>query len=46
MRDDPCRNFAYGFTIEGTWVKLWYCDRSNVVASDEFDIHEVRIPAA
>lgn len=42
MREDPCRDFAYGFTIEDTTMKMWYCDRSNIVISDEFDIHKVR----
>lgn len=42
MRDDPCRDFVYGFSIEDTSMKMWYCDRSNTVVSDEFDIHTVR----
>lgn len=44
MSEDICRDFVYGFTIEDTSMKMWYCDRSNIVVSDEFDIHEVRMP--
>ena len=40
--EDPCRNFVYGFTINQTSTMLWYCDRSNVVVSDAFDLHKVR----
>lgn len=40
--EDPCRNFVYGFTIERTSTRLWYCDRSNIVVSDVFDLHKVR----
>lgn len=41
LREDPRRNFVYGFTIEQTSMKLWYCDRSNIVFSEVFDIHQV-----
>lgn len=37
MRDDPLRRAAWGFTIEKTTVRLWYCDRSQVVCSTLFD---------
>ncbi|THG98583.1 hypothetical protein EW026_g3618 [Hermanssonia centrifuga] len=37
MREDPRRRFTFGFTIEDTEMKLWYCDRSQTVASQPFN---------
>ncbi|EKM61577.1 uncharacterized protein PHACADRAFT_55426, partial [Phanerochaete carnosa HHB-10118-sp] len=37
IREDPLRRAAYGFTIEDTSTRLWYCDRSQVIASASFD---------
>ncbi|KAJ3555477.1 hypothetical protein NM688_g2556 [Phlebia brevispora] len=40
MRDDPRRRFVYGFTVEDTDMKFWYCDRSQVVVSRPFNCVE------
>ncbi|EKM61534.1 uncharacterized protein PHACADRAFT_180644 [Phanerochaete carnosa HHB-10118-sp] len=36
MRDDPLRRAAYGFTIENTSTRLWYCNHSQAIASITF----------
>lgn len=43
LRDDPLRLHVYGFTIEKTTVRLWYCDRSQILASDPFDFSVVSL---
>ncbi|KAL5638118.1 hypothetical protein ACGC1H_002391 [Rhizoctonia solani] len=40
MRSDARRRFVHGLTCENTKVKLWYNDRCNVVASEEFDVNK------
>ncbi|CAE6527898.1 unnamed protein product [Rhizoctonia solani] len=40
MRGDPRRRYMHGFTCENTKARLWYNDRCDVVASEEFDINE------
>ncbi|KAJ3557295.1 hypothetical protein NM688_g1549 [Phlebia brevispora] len=43
MQRDPRRRFVYAFTIEDTAMRLWFCDRSQVIVSSPFDfIHEYR----
>ncbi|KAJ3557298.1 hypothetical protein NM688_g1546 [Phlebia brevispora] len=37
LRKDPCRRFTLGFTIENTTMRLWYCDRSQIVCSEPFN---------
>ncbi|KAJ3555679.1 hypothetical protein NM688_g2445 [Phlebia brevispora] len=37
MHRDARRRFVYGFTAEDSTMRLWYCDRSRIVASDAFD---------
>jgi hypothetical protein len=37
MRKDPLRRAAYGFTMEDTMTRFWFCDRSQVIASRTFD---------
>ncbi|EKM55402.1 uncharacterized protein PHACADRAFT_208921 [Phanerochaete carnosa HHB-10118-sp] len=37
MREDPRRRAAYGFTIENTSTRFWYCDRTQIIASLQFD---------
>ncbi|KAI0797194.1 hypothetical protein C8Q75DRAFT_888257 [Abortiporus biennis] len=37
LRSDPSRRFTYGFTIEDTDMRLWFCSRSAVIASTPFD---------
>ncbi|KAJ3555180.1 hypothetical protein NM688_g2718 [Phlebia brevispora] len=34
---DPRRRFVYAFTVEDATMRLWYCDRSQVVVSDPFN---------
>lgn len=41
MRMDPRRRFVYAFTIEDTAMKLWYCDRAQVLVSEPFNFVEV-----
>ncbi|CAE7103402.1 unnamed protein product [Rhizoctonia solani] len=38
MRNDARRRFMLGLTCENAKARLWYNDRSDVVASEEFDI--------
>ncbi|KEP52783.1 kinase domain protein [Rhizoctonia solani 123E] len=40
MRNDARRGFVYGLTCENTKVRLWYHDRSDVVAAERFDINK------
>ncbi|EUC55996.1 kinase domain protein, putative [Rhizoctonia solani AG-3 Rhs1AP] len=40
MRTDARRTHVYGLTCEDTKVRLWYCDRSDFVASTEFDVNK------
>ncbi len=44
MRHDARRRFIFGFTIENTNMRLWFCDRSQVVICKPFDFITVRIP--
>ena len=41
MKYDARRRFVIGFTIEGAMMRLWYCSRSDVFASEEFNWQEV-----
>ncbi|KDN34100.1 hypothetical protein RSAG8_12802, partial [Rhizoctonia solani AG-8 WAC10335] len=40
MRNDPRRRFVHGLTCENTKARLWYNDRCDTVASEEFDINQ------
>ncbi|KDN43066.1 hypothetical protein RSAG8_06389, partial [Rhizoctonia solani AG-8 WAC10335] len=40
MCNDPRRRFVHGMTCENARARLWYSDRCDVVASEEFDINE------
>ncbi|QRW20428.1 kinase domain protein [Rhizoctonia solani] len=40
MRNDPCRRYVHGLTCEGTTARLWFNDRCDIVASDEFDVNK------
>ncbi|KAG8703733.1 hypothetical protein FRC11_010480 [Ceratobasidium sp. 423] len=40
MRNDPRRRYVHGLTCENTQVRLWFHDRSDVVASTKFDINK------
>ncbi|KII84295.1 hypothetical protein PLICRDRAFT_118133, partial [Plicaturopsis crispa FD-325 SS-3] len=37
MRDDPCRRFTFGITIENDRMRVWFCNRSLLFVCDEFD---------
>ncbi|KII92452.1 hypothetical protein PLICRDRAFT_172541 [Plicaturopsis crispa FD-325 SS-3] len=37
MRDDPCRRFTYGVTIEDTQMRLWFCNRSGMIVLEAFN---------
>ena len=41
IRDDPRRRFTYGYTIEGSDMRLWYCDRARIVTTQSFDFTSV-----
>lgn len=41
LRDDPARRFTYGVTLLNYTMRLWYCDRSEVVVSSAFHIMQV-----
>ncbi|KAF8685768.1 hypothetical protein RHS04_00483 [Rhizoctonia solani] len=43
MRNDPCRRYVHGLTCEGTTARLWFNDRCDIVASDEFDVNKARV---
>ena len=43
LRDDPCRRFVFGVTIEDAETRLWLASRAGVFVSDPFDYVEVRI---
>ncbi|KAJ3556307.1 hypothetical protein NM688_g2099 [Phlebia brevispora] len=41
MRNDPRRRFVYGFTAEDANMRLWYCDRTQIVFSTAFNfVHD------
>ncbi|KAF7795018.1 hypothetical protein EIP86_006162 [Pleurotus ostreatoroseus] len=43
MNGDARRRFAYGFTIEDSWMRLWYCDRMQMIVSESFNfVHDWR----
>ncbi|KII84291.1 hypothetical protein PLICRDRAFT_359821 [Plicaturopsis crispa FD-325 SS-3] len=37
MRDDPCRRFTFGITIENDRMRVWFCNRSLLFVCDAFD---------
>lgn len=42
LRNDPSRRFSVGYSIENTSMRIWRCDRSDIVSSEEFDFKKVR----
>ncbi|GJE97385.1 hypothetical protein PsYK624_136020 [Phanerochaete sordida] len=42
MRDDVRRRFAFGYTIENTTMRLWFCNRSEFIVSLPFDFMKER----
>ena len=43
MNGDARRRFAYGFTIEDSWMRLWYCDRMQMIVSESFNFVHVSL---
>lgn len=43
LREDPCRRFTFGFTIENCNMRLWYSSRADIYVSTPFDIMAVRM---
>lgn len=41
IRRNPRRRFVYGFTLEDSRMRLWYCDRSQIVCSHSFNFISV-----
>ncbi|KAJ7135387.1 hypothetical protein C8R43DRAFT_615718 [Mycena crocata] len=41
LRDDPCRRFTYGVTLEDGDLRIWFFSRSNELVSAPFNITEV-----
>ncbi len=37
LRKDPRRRFTYGYSIEDTDMRLWYCDRYRIVTAVPFN---------
>lgn len=42
LRNDPCRLFTFGFTIENTTARMWYFSRSHIMVSQPFHLISVR----
>ena len=42
LREDPCRRFTYGFTIENRTMRIWFCSRAEILVSRPFDFIAVR----
>ncbi|KAJ3555677.1 hypothetical protein NM688_g2444 [Phlebia brevispora] len=38
MHQDARRRFVYGFTAEDSTMRLWYCDRKQIICSESFDL--------
>ncbi|KAJ3554316.1 hypothetical protein NM688_g3173 [Phlebia brevispora] len=36
LHRDARRRFVYGFTVDDSRMRLWFCDRSQIVVSDSF----------
>ena len=43
MFEDPRRRFTYGYTIDCSEMRLWYCDRASIVMSQAFDFTSVSL---
>ncbi|EIW81088.1 hypothetical protein CONPUDRAFT_165310 [Coniophora puteana RWD-64-598 SS2] len=40
LYNDPCRRFINGFTIEGSFMRVWRFERSYACVSSDFDFHK------
>jgi hypothetical protein len=43
MREDPCRRFVFGISIENNKTRIWQANRAGVFVSDSFDYVDVRL---
>ena len=43
MSSDPRRRFAFGFTIENTSTRIWFCSRTDVFVTKPFDFVKVSL---
>lgn len=43
MHFDPSRRFTFAYTIEDTNMRLWFCDRAQIVASEAFNFIKVSL---
>jgi hypothetical protein len=41
MREDPCRRFAFGITIEDTQLRLWLSNRAFLAVTEPINCFEV-----
>ena len=41
LRDDPCRRFTFGFTIEDHTMRIWFASRADILVSAPFDFMSV-----
>ncbi|KAJ3552850.1 hypothetical protein NM688_g3932 [Phlebia brevispora] len=37
IQRNPYRRFVHGFTVEDSTMRLWYCDRARILASEPFN---------
>ncbi|KAJ7164932.1 hypothetical protein C8R46DRAFT_1097653 [Mycena filopes] len=37
LREDPCRRFSFGITVDGTQLRVWFFSRSHELVSSSFD---------
>lgn len=45
MREDPCRRFAFGITIEASHLRLWLSNRAFLAVTEPTDCFHVRPPS-
>jgi hypothetical protein len=43
MREDPCRRFVFGISIENKQARIWQANRADIFVSDPFDYIDVRL---
>jgi hypothetical protein len=43
MMKDPCRRFAFGFTLDGFMARLYFFSRALVLRSKPFNINEASV---
>ena len=41
MREDVRRRFVIGYTIEKRNMRLWYCSRSDILVTEQFNFTRV-----